>query len=237
VGFLIAGGALALSLGVAVVVVRDPPEEPEVARPSLSGLVSDLADPGVLLAGAFLFLWCFNPFSASVQYLHVVEDLGLGEAAYGELVSIQAIGAVVAASTYGLYCRRLPFGALLGLSVVVGVGGTLAWWLADDLVSARAVAVVWGWCVMTGTIVQLDLAARTCPPARAGTIFALLMALSNLAASLAEGVGGPLFERWGHAWGRPAAYDALVLVGAGTTLLSALLVPALRRRAATADRA
>jgi hypothetical protein len=43
---------------------------------------------------------------------------------------------------------------------------------------------------MTATLIQLDLAARSCPPEAAGTVFATLMALENFAASLSTWLGG-----------------------------------------------
>ncbi len=87
---------------------------------------------------------------------------------------------------------------------------------------------------MTATLIQLDLAARACPPEAAGSVFALLMALENLAAAASTALGGWCFERGSGLWGPAASFRALVLVGASTTAASWLLLPLLRRIGAEA---
>ena len=54
---------------------------------------------------------------------------------------------------------------------------------------------------MTATLIQIDLAARTCPPETAGTVFALLMALENLSASASTWLGGVLYDEGKERWG------------------------------------
>lgn len=78
-------------------------------------------------------------------------------------------------------------------------------------------------------LVQLDMAARYCPPAVAASIFALLMSLCNQAAALSEWVGGVLYTAWTAAWGVDTAFALLVGVGGGCTALCWLLVPWLDR--------
>jgi predicted MFS family arabinose efflux permease len=73
-------------------------------------------------------------------------------------------------------------------------------------------------------LTQLELASRYCPPAAAGTVFALLMSLSNLSVSLSSIVGGRLYEAWKLSFGVDTAYSLLVVVGAGFTLLCWFLV-------------
>lgn len=83
---------------------------------------------------------------------------------------------------------------------------------------------------MTGTLIQLDLAARICPPETAGTTFALLMAVSNLGYSLSVALGGSLYEGWMETRGDVGAFDMLVGVGALSTCACWLVVPWLRRQ-------
>ncbi len=104
---LTAGGALV----VALTLVREPPAPRGEA--SLKGAARSLGatarHPAVLLVALFLFFVGFNPFGASVTYVHMTEALHLDESLYGETVSVQAVAAVLASATYGaiLSARRL----------------------------------------------------------------------------------------------------------------------------------
>jgi hypothetical protein len=77
---------------------------------------------------------------------------------------------------------------------------------------------------MLTTLAQLDLAARYCPAASAGTVFALLMSLSNLSLSLASRAGGGWYETWTASVGAGRAFDTLVVIGAICTAACWLVV-------------
>jgi len=177
----------------------------------------------------FLFLWNFNPFSTAVLYMYMTERMQWSEQFYGHTVSILSLASVLACMLYGTYCRRIPFPMLLHLSILFGVAATLAYWLMVDEHSAVIVSFLVGFVYMTATLIQLDLAARSCPPHAAGTTFATLMALSNLSVSLSTWVGGQGFailEEW---WGSTRAFQTLVGIGALFTALCWFLLPKLRR--------
>jgi hypothetical protein len=179
---------------------------------------------------AFLFLWMFNPFYVDVQYNHFTRVLGFSEEFYGTTLSLQSAGAVAGSLAYGLYCRRVPFAALLHASIVLGVASTLAYWLVVDEESAVVISPLVGAVYMTAVLVQLDLAARACPPAVAGTAFAALMSLSNAGTSLSNMVGAWAYDGLTAALGSgQMAYKVLVGVGACFTALCWLLIPQLRR--------
>jgi predicted MFS family arabinose efflux permease len=230
-GFLICAVATAVSFVLAVVWVREGPSEPaaETAADAAAALGRAVRTPGVLLAAAFLFLWNFNPFSSSVQYVYMVRDLGLSEQFYGNTMSLFAAAAIVASLAYGFYCRRVPFGWLIQLSILSGVLSTLAYWGLTGKASAVLVTVVSGLTYMTGSLIQLDLAARVCPPRAAGTVFAVLMAVSNLGIVVSTWIGGFWYDQLSAGWGQRAAFNALVAIGAAFTAGCWLLVPWLRR--------
>ena len=234
-GFLICAVATAISLVLAIVWVREPPRDPahdsspEVLLDAATALGRAVRTPAVLLAAAFLFLWNFNPFSSSVQYIYMVRDLGLSEQFYGNTMSIFALAAVVASLAYGFYCRRVPFGWLIHLSIVSGVLSTLAYWGLAGRASAVLVTVLSGSTYMTGNLIQLDLAARLCPPKAAGTVFSLLMAVSNLGITTSIWLGGMWYDQFHAAWGARAAFNMLVGIGAVFTAGCWLLVPWLRQ--------
>jgi predicted MFS family arabinose efflux permease len=102
--------------------------------------------------------------------------------------------------------------------------------------SAGCISVVSGFAYMTGSLIQLDLAARVCPPQVAGTVFASLMALSNLGITAGIAWGGALYDRWTAAWGAHHAFDALVALGVATTAACWVLIPWLRESEETPRR-
>jgi len=59
----------------------------------------------------------------------------------------------------------------------------------------------------------------------AGTVFALLMSLSNFGVSGGEAVGGWLYDEFATRWGRPVSFEILVGFGATTSALCWLLIP------------
>ena len=237
--FGICAAAAAVSFVLAVKVVKEPPtERPEgTAKAALLSLWTAAKHPAVIGVGAFLFLVAFNPFGSSVRYVHMTEGLGLGEEAYGQMVSIQSVGAVTGAVAYGWICRRVPFKYLVHLGILAAVASTLCWWGLTDVRSAMTIGLVYGFAMMVTTLVQLDMAARYCPPAIAATVFALLMSLSNGSASLSEVLGGSLYTEWIDSMGREPAFDTLVYVGAWFTCLAWSLVPWLNKLDASAKAA
>ncbi len=98
-----------------------------------------------------------------------------------------------------------------------------------DKRSAVLVTLVGGFTYMTATLIQLDLAARACPPEVAGTVFATLMALENFATLLSTWIGGSWYERGLAHWGSRTSFHVLVLVGSAFTAACWLLVPFLPR--------
>jgi MFS family permease len=216
---------------VAIVMVREPPtKRPEgTLKDAVIEMKNAAMHPAVLGVGVFLFLVNFSPFGSSVRYMHMTDHLSLTETMYGKMGSVEAIAAVAAAATYGWICRRFAFKTLVHMCIAGAVLCTLAWWFLADARTAYIIAIFYGYGIMVVGLVQLDMAARYCPPAVAATVFALLMSLINQAAALSEWVGGVLYTRWSEMWGVDNAFDALVLAGGACTALCWLVVPWLNR--------
>lgn len=230
IGFLVCAVAVACTGLLALFFVREdrlPPSQGG-AHAAWRALRRTFATRALWGAAAFLFLWSFNPFSSSVLYLHMTRTLRLSEQFYGNTVSVLAVAAVAACIAYGFYCRRVPFKWLIHVAIVCGIASTLAYWMLADQVSAIWITVAAGITYMTGTLIQLDLAARIVPPATAGTAFALLMAVSNLGFVASAGLGGNLYDAWMARWGEYAAFDLLVAAGALCTSACWLIVPWIR---------
>jgi MFS family permease len=232
--YLACGAVACVSLGLSVLSVREARhrEPPQGLRAAVRALWEAARSPTVLGIGGFLFLWSFNPFSSAVLYLYMTEAMQLGEQFYGTTQSLISVGYILAGLTYPLYCRRVAMTKLVHLSIILGIASTLAYWAITDKLSAVVVSLVFGFTYMAANLIQLDLAARACPPRIAGTMFALLMAVSNLSVSLATYFGGEWYARGCALWGTQTAFNVLVGVGAAFTAGCWLLWPLLKRNAA-----
>jgi len=227
-GFVICGAFSLLGFVVAWLALEreSPGARAERATPRLA---FDAVRHGFVLPIAlFLVLLNFNPFSADVLYVHLTSALGLSESFVGTTYSVGSVAAIVACVVYGVLAPRFSTRALIQLSLIAMVACSLSYLGLDGARSAIALAALVGFALMFTTLAQLDLAARYCPVASAGTVFALLMALSNLSLALASRIGGGWYVSWGQEIGASSAFDRLVLIGAACTAacwLTLLILP------------
>jgi len=231
--FVGCGLLVCASLAVVLVVVREPRQmrSPLESLRQAAGLLWRGRQVAILSsAGAFLFLWSFNPFSKNVQQEYMTSTLGMSEQFYGHLVSVQNAAETLASIAYFWYCRRVPMGRLVHLSILAGILSTVCFVSVSGQISAILASIIFGLTYQTGLLIQLDLSARICPTALAGTTFALLMALSNTGDSAAIYVGGDWYEALAtHFQGnRHMAFHLLVLIGAAFTAGCWLLVPVMK---------
>jgi predicted MFS family arabinose efflux permease len=231
--FLICGLVATATLFLAFVCVHESPTRAsrEGFHTGVRTLWQAAYSPTVLGIGGFLFLWSFNPFSTTVLYLHMTKELGFNEQFYGNSQSYIAVASLIASVSYGFYCRRLSPATLVHTSIVLGIASTLAYWAMTDELSAVLVSLVFGFTYGTANLILLDLAARACPPRTAGTVFALLMALSNFSVALSTWLGGWWYEQGLTLWGSRMAFQVLVGVGALCTAGCWLLWPLWLRHA------
>jgi Na+/melibiose symporter-like transporter len=215
------GVLAAASLAAVLLLAR---EKPRARNPTLTLRQAwlEVADrrrlPTLLAVGGFLFLWNFNPFSSNVLQHYSTEVLQFSEQFYGHQTSIQAAAQVVACIGYFLVCRRIPFAWLLHGSIAAGILATLCYWPMYNGPTAVLSSIAFGLCYQTGTLIQLDLAARVCPTQSAGTLFATLMAISNTGITAASAVSGGWYDWLAAATGsRHVAFDLLVAIGAAFT--------------------
>ena len=124
----------------------------------------------------------------------------------------------------GLFAKRVPLRLLLHGSVIFMVLSSLVYIGLKTQISAIIISFAFGLIYMVTSLTQLELAGRYCPPAAAGTVFALLMSLSNLSVSLSSILGGRFYESWKISFGPGTAYSLVVFVGAGFTAVCWFLV-------------
>jgi len=119
---------------------------------------------------------------------------------------------------------------LIHASIVAGIASTLCYWLLHDAPTAVAASFIYGLAWQIGLLVQLDLAGRICPTESAGTMFALLMAVSNSGQSAGIYLGGGWYDHLtAHFHGdRHLAFYTLVAIGAAFTAGCWAVVPAMK---------
>lgn len=229
--YLLCGVGAFTAMLLAALCVDEPPHHHDRAgsREALGALWRALRSPAVLGVAAFLCLWNFNPFSAVVLHLHMTRAMGFSEQFYGNTLSLLSLASIAACIAYGFYAPRVPRQILAHASIALGVVSTLAFLAMTTRMSAAIVTLAIGFTYMTATLIQLDLAARACPTEAAGTVFATLMALSNLSMALSTWIGGDWYDRGTARWGSTVSFRILVLVGAGFTACCWFLMPILAR--------
>jgi MFS family permease len=234
VGFLLCAAVMLAALILSFFCIReDPIPVPPGSLPAaVRSLWQSARSPTVLGVGIFLFLWNFNPFSSKVLYLHMTNALGFDEQFAGHTTSFLYAGGIVGSFSYAFYCRRFSMTTLVHVSIVLGILSSLVYWTMVDRFSAILVSVAFGLIYDSANLIGLDLAARACPRQIAGTVFALLMAISNFSISLSTWVGGYCYEQGVKWWGAQTSFDVLVGIGAAFTAGCWLLWPILRRNAA-----
>ena len=231
-GFLICGCLLLVTFACAVLFVRERKTVRPSFRATTAALRSAAGNRTLWAAALFILVWAFNPCSSAVLYVHLTRDLGLGEQFYGEMMSIQAAAAMVASFAYGLYCGRVRMRWLLYASVVLGTLSVGTYAAMYDETSGRLASVAFGFSYATATMIQLDLCARVAPVAAAGTVFALLMSMNNIAIALANFAGGRWHRALELSGGAQYSFEVLVAISAAFTASSCLLVPLLVPREA-----
>ena len=200
------------------------------SRPQPGALLDAVRIPVLWAAALFLFLWNFNPFSASILQIHMTGHIGFSQQFFGNLKTITALGLMAGALSYGLLRRYIAFRVLLHSAIVLGIVSTAAYWGLQSELSAKVVSASVGYTTAVATLIQLDLAAQVCPVAVAGTVFAMLMSLSNLSTLLSELLGGHLYDWLSDILGsQHAAFQWLVGIGSLTTAACWLVMPWLVR--------
>lgn len=231
-GYLVCGVLMSATFLLTVLFIKERPHEGE--RHGWSKVVGtvgkSLRAPVVWVVGGFVFIWSLNPFCQAVLYLHMTDTLGFSDAFYGKTVSLVAVGSLVACVAYGIYCRYVAMRWLIHLSIASGIASTWIYWLLGDGAAALAVSVAAGLTYMTGSMILVDLAARSCPLDAPGTLFALYMALCNLGAAAGTWLGGMIYQRGAAAWGNGTAFNVLILLSGLSTAGCWLLVHFLPER-------
>lgn len=214
-GFLICGGLMSATFVLSLIGIKEAPASRprEDWRKAIASLVKAVRSPEMLAVGVFLFLWHFNPCCQAVLYLHMTDFMGFSEEFYGDTMSLIAMGSLAACVSYGCYCRRVPMRRLVHLAVVLGVASTWGYWCLADRTSAVVISLLTGFVYMTASMILVDLAARACPIAAAGTLFAVFMATCNTSSAVTTWLGGTIYQAVGEHGDYEQGFATVVALG------------------------
>ncbi|WP_164089054.1 MFS transporter [Sphingorhabdus sp. YGSMI21] len=162
-------------------------------------------------------------FTDSVAPILAVQQLGWGSDDYSSFASIVGLFAAIAGATMpalivrwaGLRMTISVFFLILAIAAIVG-GATLGNWESSTIFAA--IFAVQYFASLFLTIALIVWAMRLCDPAIAASLFALFMAVPNLARSAMSGSFGWLIEASGYA----AAYYAVAILSLGGLLFCLL---------------
>jgi MFS family permease len=194
--FLICAGLALITFIMAWKFVDEKPKkQAHVFAETWKDIREAARSPVLLGVAGFLFLWNFEPLSQTVIYINITETLGWSEQFYGYTLSLLAVGCIVGSIAYGVYCRKVSMPILTHTAILLGIVSQLSYWRMATHGSAVVIHLVVGFTWMTALLIQFDLAARVCPRRAAATVFAILMALTNMASSLGVWLGGRFYGR------------------------------------------
>ena len=217
--FLLAACFPLMSLGMGLTFVHETPARASRAAflETWQAIRQALGAREIWLVAGFIFFFWFSPSFGPAFLYYQTDTLHFSQQFIGRLAALNALSGIVGAFLYAPLSRRLSLKRIMHLSIALGVVSTLAYLAYRDAASAVVITLVFGAIGMIFNLGFLDLAAKSCPPRVEATFFAALMSILNAATKLSENVGARLYEVVG--------YERLVLIAAGMTAVTWLLMP------------
>jgi MFS family permease len=220
--FTVAACFPVVSFVMALLFVHERPvrADREAMHETLRAIRAALAERDVWVIAGFILCFTFSPSFGPALIYYQTDVLGFSQQFIGLLASLAAAAAVVGAVVYAPLSRAMPLERLVRLAIGLAVLGTLAYLGYRSAAAAVVIDVCFGCASMLTQLAFLDLAAKGCPRRVEATFFALLMSVYNAGVQGSQVIGGYLYDWIG--------YVPLVLVSAGATALTLLLVPLVR---------
>jgi len=159
----------------------------------------------IWLPVAFLFLWQATPSSDSAFFFFTTNELGFDAEFLGRVRLVTSVAALMGIWIFQRYLRSLPVRIIFFWSTIISAGlGMTTLILVTH--ANRGLGIDDHWFSLGDSLILtvmgqiafmpvLVLAARLCPPGIEATLFALLMAISNLA-NLVSHEAGALLTHW-----------------------------------------
>ncbi len=133
----------------------------------------------------------------SVLVLYSRQRLGLGEAGYGLLTTVLAIGGVAGSASYGVITRRVSLGNLMRVGLVIETLTHLALALTTSAAVAFGIVAVFGAHAFVWGTTSVTVRQRAVPTSLQGRVGSVnsLGTYGGLVAGAA--LGGLIAQRWG----------------------------------------
>ncbi|MEK7090245.1 MAG: MFS transporter [Patescibacteria group bacterium] len=213
-------------LGIAVTVVFLKEEKVissgEAARNAWRGIKDAIRLKPLWAAACFIFLFQMSPNFGAALYYYEKDALKFSDVLIGHIDTVGSIGFVLGTFLFGLISQRISHEKMLRAIMISGVVSTLAYLLFVNAASAFIVSAFAGVVAVVAFLGILNIAATVCPKNAEGTVFALLMSISNFGSQLGAMSGGKLYETIGYSW--------LVLISAAFTACMWFFLPLVRQK-------
>jgi len=147
-----------------------------------------------------------------LDYPYQREVLAFDNTLIGQLKAIEFLGIGLGALTFGLVSQKAARLPLLTLAIVGSAIATIGLAFMQDAATAYAIYLVRGIAGIVALLSLFSIIASRCPKGAEGFTYALLVSISNLAASGGLIVGGQLYD-----WG--LSFALVAVIGAGYTLV------------------
>ncbi|MFH1759316.1 MAG: MFS transporter [Patescibacteria group bacterium] len=171
-----------------------------------------------------------NIFRRWFETLRLSRWRGLASVVFVIVATIEMLFIIISSCLYGLYMmlvveltnklREIVKNKLLPLIIITAIFTTLAYLFYYNLTSAFIIEASTAFVGAMAFVGILVIAARVCPKYAEGTVFALLMSVSNLGKGVANIIGGHLYEVVGYHW--------LVAISAISVACTWFLLPLVR---------
>ncbi len=189
----------------------------EALTQAYGGMKEALRSKPLWAATMFIFLFQLSPSLGSVLYYYEKDALRFSDITIGQIDTVGSAGFLIGTILFGLVAKYLSRRMLLHAIIVSGVISSLAFLFFKDITSAFAVTAFANIIYVVAFLGILTLAAKACPKHAEGTVFALLMSVSNGGTQLGSVIGSALYERMGYSW--------LVILSAAFTAAMWLFLP------------
>jgi len=169
-------------------------------------------------AAGLMALFYIAPGLFTAVFYKQQNDLHLNTQGQGFLQLLSGIAGVIAALIYGFACKRFNLRSLLVACLLFGTASNLGYLFYSSVARAQAIESFNGFAYTLAELALMDLAVRATPAGSEGLGFSLMMSVRNLALFGTDWFGSKLLDQY-H-----VAFNSLVLMNAGTTLITVPLV-------------
>ena len=172
----------------------------DLRKEALTGIKDALKLRSLWGCAIFIFLFGATPGMGEAIYYYQIDVLKFSDIQIGHLDAVASAAFVLGALFYGVISKKLSHNALLQVILASALVSNAFFFFYRDLFSAFVVTAFSGFISVLNFLGILTLAAKVCPKRVEGTVFALLMSISNAGMQLSNIAGAKIYESAGYHW-------------------------------------